>query len=434
MIRTALVAVLSNGGLAPRATGFRDWPKDYLLLGADQSRQRLAIDPQRFRRARLVPTQLAQGPVRVTTIELVERRAIGQDRIRHPLARERTEVDGSRGLSRGRHASALSLVRLAHRVRQILGQDGSARVQRERSRDRVLQLTDVSRPVIGEERLASFGGERRSSYPGVLRREVLREERHVLEPLPQRRQPDGDDVQAIEKVLEEAARLHLGREILVAGGDDPRVHLHRRGLADPADLALLEHAQELSLDAGTDVADLVQEQGSEARLLEQPAAGPGRAGERPARMTEQLALQDAFGDRAAIHRYEWSLRSARRAVDRARDELLAGARLADHQHGRVGERHPRRRLVDLQHGVAAADDVLQRVLVPYLALEPAVLRGEPPVTQGPLDDELDGVHVVRLGDVVVGAAADGVDRAVDVAERRDEKHRRLDGVLDHPVE
>src|SRR3954468_13939869 len=94
MIRTALVAVLSNGGLAPRATGFRDCPKDYLLLGADQSRQRLAIDPQCFRRARLVPTQLAQRPVRVTTIELVERGAIGQDRIRHPLARERTEVGG----------------------------------------------------------------------------------------------------------------------------------------------------------------------------------------------------------------------------------------------------------------------------------------------------------------------------------------------------
>src|SRR3954447_22272254 len=109
MIRTALVAVLSNGGLEPRATGFRDWPKDYLLLGADQSRQRLAIDPQRFRRARLVPAQLAQRRVRETTIELVERGAIGQDRTPPPLARERTEVDGSRAFSRVRHASALSL-------------------------------------------------------------------------------------------------------------------------------------------------------------------------------------------------------------------------------------------------------------------------------------------------------------------------------------
>src|SRR3954466_2387717 len=105
MIRTALVAALSNGGLAPRATRFRDWPKDYLLLGADQSRQRLAIDPQRFRRARLVSTQLAQRPGRVTAIELAERGAIGQDRTRPPLARERTEVDGSRAFSRGRHAS-----------------------------------------------------------------------------------------------------------------------------------------------------------------------------------------------------------------------------------------------------------------------------------------------------------------------------------------
>ena len=56
------------------------------------------------------------------------------------------------------------------------------------------------------------------------------------------------------------------------------------------------------------------------------------------------------------------------------------------------------------------------------------------MAQGPLDHELDRVHVVGLGDVVVGAAADGIDRAVHVAERGDEEHRRLDSVLDHPVE
>ena len=51
-----------------------------------------------------------------------------------------------------------------------------------------------------------------------------------------------------------------------------------------------------------------------------------------------------------------------------------------------------------------------------------------------VDDELDGVHVVRLGNVVVGAAPYGVDRAVHVAERSDQHDRSLDGVLRHPVE
>ena len=121
-------------------------------------------------------------------------------------------------------------------------------------------------------------------------------------------------------------------------------------------------------------------------------------------------------------------------MNRARDQLLPGAALPDHQYRRVGERHSRRCLVDLQHPFAAADHVLQRVLLADLALEPPVLRRQPAMAQRPIDHQLDRVHVVRLGDVVVGAAADGVDRAVDVAEGGHQQHRRFGRVLVDPVE
>ena len=53
-----------------------------------------------------------------------------------------------------------------------------------------------------------------------------------------------------------------------------------------------------------------------------------RAGERAARVPEELRLEQVLGDRAAVDRDE-PVRAARAGVmDRARDDLFAGARLA----------------------------------------------------------------------------------------------------------
>src|SRR5712692_9622632 len=146
------------------------------------------------------------------------------------------------------------------------------------------------------------------------------------------------------------------------------------------------------------------------------------------------ASRRAQGPFIAVDCDERTLRPARGPVDGARHQLLPGAGFPYHQHGRVRRRDSRRRLVDLQHDLAAPDHVLQRVLLADLALEPPVLGAEPPVPEGAVHHQLDGVHVVRLGDVVVRPAPDGVDRAVHVAEGGDQQHGRLDDVLHHPVE
>ena len=59
-----------------------------------------------------------------------------------------------------------------------------------------------------------------------------------------------DDVQAEEQVLAEAPRRDLGLEVAVGRGDDAHVDLDRLGRADAADLALLQHAQQLHLHLG----------------------------------------------------------------------------------------------------------------------------------------------------------------------------------------
>ena len=48
-------------------------------------------------------------------------------------------------------------------------------------------------------------------------------------------------------------------EIAVRGRDDARVDANRLGIAEPLDLLLLEHAQQLDLDVHRQIADLVEE-------------------------------------------------------------------------------------------------------------------------------------------------------------------------------
>src|SRR5262249_10924760 len=70
----------------------------------------------------------------------------------------------------------------------------------------------------------------------------------------------------------------------------------------------------------------------------------GRAGERAARVAEQLALDELGGELRAVDRLERAAAAAR-AMDRLGDVLLAGAGLAEEQH--------RRRIARGGGGVAA---------------------------------------------------------------------------------
>src|SRR5262249_54557048 len=73
---------------------------------------------------------------------------------------------------------------------------------------------------------------RRDLLAAQLLQEVLHEERNVLAALAERRQPHGDDVEAVEEILaERAVRDHL-RELRKRGRGDSHVDLDRVGDAD----------------------------------------------------------------------------------------------------------------------------------------------------------------------------------------------------------
>ena len=113
---------------------------------------------------------------------------------------------------------------------------------------------------------------------GVALEEVLRQRRDVLGALVQRRQVDLDGVEPEEQVLAEPPGGDLGAQVGVGGREDPHVDRAGAGIADPLQLAALEHAEQPGLLAQGQVRDLVEEEGAAVGHLE--AARPGRRARR----------------------------------------------------------------------------------------------------------------------------------------------------------
>src|SRR5436189_160216 len=89
-----------------------------------------------------------------------------------------------------------------------------------------------------------------------------------------------------------------------------------------------------------------------------PSAGmsPRGAGERTALVAEQLALEHARGDRAAVDMEERAGGARGSRVDGARDETLAGAALAEDEHARVAAGDAVDRLHELLDRARFADE------------------------------------------------------------------------------
>ena len=191
--------------------------------------------------------------------------------------------------------------------------------------------------------------------------EVLGQQRNVFVALAQRRQVNRDDVDAVEQVLAELAlRDHLG-QILIGGGDDAHRRLELFDAAQPAELPLLQHAQQLHLHHRRHLADFVEEQRALLGRFDQPLLVGARAGERAFHVAEELRFEQRLRQRAAVERHERTIAPQRIEMDGARDPFLAGARLAGDEHGAVGARDLLDQLEDGEHLVAAADDVRELV-------------------------------------------------------------------------
>ena len=87
-----------------------------------------------------------------------------------------------------------------------------------------------------------------------------------------------------------------------------------------------KHAEQLDLELGRGAVDLVEEDAAGVRRLEPAGPVVDGAGERALDVAEQLALQQALGQGAAVDADVGAGRSRAEVVDGAGDQLLAGAR------------------------------------------------------------------------------------------------------------
>ena len=108
-------------------------------------------------------------------------------------------------------------------------------------------------------------------------------------------------------------------------------------------------------ERGGHLADLVEEEGAAPRRREESLLVAHRAGEGALHVAEQLALQQALRQRAAVDREERALGPGGQLVDVARDDFLAGAALALDQHRRVGGRHLLGELEHVDEALGLAD-------------------------------------------------------------------------------
>ena len=168
---------------------------------------------------------------------------------------------------------------------------------------------------------------------------------------------------------------------------------HLVGAAEPLELALLQHAQQLHLDARIHVGDLVEEQRAAVGQLEPPLLARHGAGERALLVAEELRLDQRVGQRRAAHLHERLRRAQRVVVDGVRNQFLAGARLAANHDRRVRARDLGDLLADPAHHAAGAEDLREVVALPQLSLEALVLLHQPLAIR--LEQPLD-LH--RLGD------------------------------------
>ena len=266
---------------------------------------------------------LADDPV----VQVVGVGAGGADALADQLGGQRGEVAAAGADRPGRATPRSCGGRCSTRQLGAVAQD-------HRPLDVVLQLADVARPVVLAQqphRLGVDPADLAAVLLGVALQEELDQRRDVLAALAQGRQVDRDDVEPVVQVLAEPAGVDLVEQVAVGGGDDPGVDLDGAGVADPLELPLLQDAEQLDLELGRGAVDLVEEDAAGVRGLEPAGPVVDGAGERPLDVAEQLALEQALGQGAAVDADVGAGVARAEVVDGAGDQLLAGPGLADDQ-------------------------------------------------------------------------------------------------------
>src|SRR5207245_7768413 len=127
--------------------------------------------------------------------------------------------------------------------------------------------------------------------------------------------------------------------------------------AQPLELALLQHPQQLRLHLQWQLAHLVQKDGTALGQLKAANALGNGAGKGAFLVPEEFAFEQAGGDGGTVQLDEGLRAAPAEPMDGAGEHFFAGPRLAQQEYGGIRGRHGLDRLEDAAQRGARADDL-----------------------------------------------------------------------------
>ena len=229
--------------------------------------------------------------------------------------------------------------------------------------DHVLQLAGIARIIIlfqFVDGLIGDGPQLLAKPFVVFPKKSLCQHRNIVRPLAERRDPEIHDIQTIIEILAQLALCHQLLRRLIDRRNDTSLHRDILRSADAADIVFLQNAQQLALQIVRHRTDLIQQQGTPARLLKQSRA-INSSGEAALCSTEQDALQQRLRYRRTVLRQERSVLAAARMVNALRQQLLAGAGLTVDEHRGIVARRLLRSADQLPKRKVFSVNIIKRV-------------------------------------------------------------------------
>src|SRR5216683_6086192 len=172
-------------------------------------------------------------------------------------------------------------------------------------------------------------------FLAVLLKEMAEEQRNFRGPLAQRRDVDGEHVQAVVQIFTEAARFHRFLNLHVGCGEHPDIHINQLASAQARKLVILQDVQKFRLQMGAHFRDFVEEDSSLRCQLKFARFGTHRAGKRALFKAEQFGFEQLARERGAIHLDEGLITSSRSHVNQARDDFFSNSAFPIDEHGDV---------------------------------------------------------------------------------------------------
>src|ERR1019366_10155625 len=198
---------------------------------------------------------------------------------------------------------------------------------------------------------------------GKAREKKIGEIGNIFLAFAQRRDVNGNDVEAIIKVLAKSSLFERLAQIAVGGGEQAYVNFHSACAAEAFEFALLQHAEKLDLDCGRNIADFIEKERALVGEFKLARLARDRARECSLFVAEEFAFQKILWNCRAVDLDEWAGGAARLFVNGAGDQVFANAALSAQQHSGVGRRNAFHGGEPLLHFRAAGNNIRMAVFL-----------------------------------------------------------------------